>query len=97
MASRAIVRRGRFCILAWFFSNNHLEDCGLLCLNQSVRNEIAERGYECVCCSFRFNELDADREVPALRFAPLSRMRPMMRSESGCRANQLCPCHSALT
>ena len=44
MASKAIVMRGRFCILAWFFSNNSLEDCRVMSLNQSVGDEFAKGG-----------------------------------------------------
>jgi hypothetical protein len=57
MASRAIVSRGRWRMLTGFFPRDGFKDDGVMCLNQSIRNELAEGRQKGCGGILRFDEL----------------------------------------
>src|SRR4029077_9500917 len=86
-----------FCILACFFSNGSLDDCGVMSLNQSVGDEFAKEGQERVCRVLGFNKLDTQRKMFFFRKSPSGRMRAMVRTKTRCGPDQRGPGDSALT
>src|SRR5271154_4959165 len=64
---RVFLESDRFCILRWFFSSNGLDNRGVMGLNQSIRDQLAERRQERIGGNHALDELDAYGQVLSLR------------------------------
>jgi hypothetical protein len=83
MASRAIESSDRLRILAWFFSNGSLDDRSVMCLNQSIGDQFAERRQKRVRGLFRLDEFNAYRQVfPIAQVFPFRPMRAAVGAEA---------------
>jgi hypothetical protein len=98
MASKAMVRRGCFCILAWLFLSSSFDDCGVMGLNQSVGDQLAEQWQEGIGRGLGFDELDAHGQVLFFAGASIAflGMRTVVRPEAGRGADHGGAGHAAL-